>query len=79
MTEYELGRELKAMYEGAPRGDQVAFIHLFGIRFADALMNERLSKREILKTAGLPESYQTEISKGVKLAKYVKIKEDFTL
>lgn len=77
MTEFELGQKLKTMYNEAPRGDQVAFIHLFGIMFADALSNDRLSKREILKTAGLPESYQTEISKGIRLAQYVTVKENF--
>lgn len=76
MTEYELGKILKGMYDGAPKGDQAAFIHLFGIKYADELSNVRLSKKEILKNAGLPESYQTEISKGVKLAKYVEIKKE---
>ena len=78
MTEVELGQKLKSMYEAAPRGDQVAFIHLFGIIYADSLSNEKLSKREILKNAGLPASYQTEISKGVKLAQYVTVKEQFS-
>jgi hypothetical protein len=78
MTEFELGRKLKSMYENAPRGDQVASIHLFGIIYSDALTNERLSKREILKIAGLPDSYQTEISKGVKLAQYVTVKEQYS-
>lgn len=79
MTEYELGRKLKSMYDNAPRGDQVAYIHLFGIIYSDALTNERLSKREILKNAGLPESYQTEISKGVRLAQYVTVNERYSL
>jgi len=78
MTEYELGIKLKSMYENAPRGDQVAYIHLFGIIYADVLSSERLSKREILKNAGLPESYQTEISKGVRLAQYVVVKEQYS-
>lgn len=77
MSEYELGQILKEMYDKAPRGDQAAHIHLFGIKYAEALTNERLSKKGILKNAGLPESYQTEISKGVRLAKYVTIKEQY--
>lgn len=75
MTEFQLGNILKEMYSNAPKGDQVAHIHLFGIKFADVLENQRLSKKEILNNAGLPESYQTEISKGIRLAKYVIIKE----
>lgn len=77
MNEYDLGRELKSMYENAPKGDQVAFIHLFGIKYAELLTTKRLSKVEILKIAEMPESYQTEISKGIRLAKYVTIKEIF--
>jgi PHD/YefM family antitoxin component YafN of YafNO toxin-antitoxin module len=77
MSEYDLGQKLKEMYENAPKGDQVAFIHLFGIRFGETIDNGRLSKKEILRNAGLPESYITEISKGVKLAKYVSIKEKY--
>lgn len=75
MNEYELGQELRKMYDHAPYGDKVAFIHLFGIRFSKELINEGLSKKEILKSARLPESYLTEISKGAKLGKYVTISD----
>ena len=71
MTEYELGQELRNMYDKAPRGAQVVFIHLFGIRYASDITDGRLDKKQILRAAGLPESYQTEISKGMNLAKYV--------
>lgn len=49
-------------------------IHLFGIKYADDIRKNRYTPREILKYANMPESYQVEINKGIKLAKYVEIK-----
>jgi hypothetical protein len=74
MTLKELGDKLNEMYNNAPNGDSVAMIHLFGIKFADEILLSRFSKKDIAKAARIPESYGTEISKGVKLAKYVKEK-----
>lgn len=76
MTENILGKILKEMYDTAPRGMQVTNIHTFAIFYAEVIESERLNKREILKAAGLPESYQTEISKGINLASYVQVKEE---
>ena len=76
MGEYELGMALRKMYDAAPLGDQVAAIHLFGIRFWKELSGRKLNKKVILRTAGLPESYATEISKGVKLGQYVTINKN---
>lgn len=75
MTEHLLGRILREAYDNAPRGQQVASIHVFSVYYADCIERERLNKKEILKAAGLPESYQTEISKGMNLAQYVSVKE----
>jgi len=77
MTELLLGNVLKQLYETAPRGLQVASIHTFSIYYADTIEKERLNKKEILRSAGLQESYQTEISKGINLARYVSVKEEF--
>ena len=76
MTENSLGKILKEMYENA-KGDKVAHIHLFGIKYADIIEKEGLCKKEIRKSAGIPKSYDTEISKGICLAKYVTIKEKY--
>ena len=79
MTEFKLGSILKEMYQSAPRGQQVANIHLFGICYASIMEQNRLNKKEILKTAGIPESYQTEISKGISLAAFVDLKPEQAL
>lgn len=75
MTEYKLGNILKEMYQTAGRGQQVANIHAFAIYYASAIEHERFSKKEILRIAGLPETYQTEISKGINLAQYVEVNQ----
>ena len=79
MTEFKLGSILKEMYQSAPRGQQVANIHLFGICYSSIMEQNRLNKKEILKAAGIPESYQTEISKGISLAAFVDLKSEQAL
>jgi hypothetical protein len=71
MTLNELGQKLSDMYNNAPAGDAVAMIHLFGIKYASEIIQGGYSKKEIANNANIQESYGTEISKGVKLAKYV--------
>ncbi|WP_396137271.1 hypothetical protein [Flavobacterium sp.] len=71
MTIKELGRELREMYLNAPKGDAVAMIHLFGIMYADEISNFENAKNEIIQVSGISQSYITELSKGIKLAKYV--------
>lgn len=70
----ELGQKLNDMYNNAPNGEKVAMIHLFGIKYADQIKKHNLSTKEIAKEADIKESYVAEISKGIKLAKYVKAK-----
>lgn len=74
MTLQELGKILKEMYENAEDGEAVAMIHLFGIKYAQDIINIGASKRDIAIEAGIHESYGTEISKGLKLSKYVFVK-----
>lgn len=71
MTIKELGLELREMYLNAPKGDAVAMIHLFGIKYADEIINFENAKNEIIQVSGISQSYITELSKGIKLAKYV--------
>ncbi|GKU82018.1 hypothetical protein NCCP28_14140 [Niallia sp. NCCP-28] len=59
------------MYSDAPDGYKVASIHFFGVKYASFIQENHLSVREIIKASGLNTSYATEISKGIKLSKYV--------
>lgn len=74
-TTLELGQILKEMYEKAQSGEHTLKIRLFGIKYADEIKNNH-SVSEIIKASGLPRSYNTEVYKGIKLAKYVVAKEN---
>lgn len=67
----ELGGKLREMYTNASKGEAVAMIHLFGIKYAAEINNNKFSKKDIIKASGISESYLTELTKGVKLAEYV--------
>lgn len=63
------------MYNTAAKGDAVAMIHLFGIKYAKAIKECGHSKKDIIKQSGISESYLVELNKGVKLAKFVTVKD----
>jgi hypothetical protein len=71
MTIKELGLKLSEMYNNAPKGDAVAMIHLFGIKYANEIIKSQYSKKDIIEQSGISSSYLTELTKGVKLAEYV--------
>lgn len=74
MTLGELSKILHDMYENAPRGEKTTMIHLFGIKYADAIRNSDFTIKELLKAADMYESYNVEVNKGISLAKYVTLK-----
>ena len=67
--------KLSGMYHQAEKGEQSMNIRLFGIKYANQIKASNFSTCEIAEAAGLSRSYGTEISKGVKLSKYVQLKE----
>lgn len=71
MELHKLFQKLNEMYFNSEKGEAVAMIHLFAITYAKDIKSTGRSMREIAKGSGINESYGTEISKGVKLAKYV--------
>lgn len=73
MTIKELGEKLGDMYHNAPKGATVAMIHLFGIKYSEEIKISKYSKKDIATAANVPVSFVTEISKGVKLAEFVKL------
>ncbi|WP_299095029.1 hypothetical protein [uncultured Winogradskyella sp.] len=75
MTLNDLGITLSNLYNNAPKGEAVAMIHVFGIKYASHIKESKFSTKEIARAANIPESYGTEISKGIKLAKYVNVKD----
>jgi hypothetical protein len=68
----DLAGELKTNYNGASKSQKVVQIHLFGIRRAAVLKG--VSLPDLLARAGMPDSYKTEIRKGMRLAEHVEEK-----
>ena len=69
----EASRILAQVYREAPDKEKALSIHLFGIKYADQIRD--ISAKDIVVGAGLPESYKTEIRKGINLAKYVEVRQ----
>ncbi len=74
MTKQELSEILKDMYNNAPKGDSTTMIRLFGIKYSVELQDCSCSMSEIAELAEIGVNYHAEISKGIRLAKYVKLK-----
>jgi hypothetical protein len=68
----DLATLLREAREHAPEGEVVVRIHLFGIQYAHEL--DGVNLRGLVKTAGIPTPYATEIRKGMRLADYVTLK-----
>ncbi|SPJ27854.1 HTH-like domain-containing protein [Falsiruegeria mediterranea] len=73
MKTSDLAAVLERRYKKAADKETAVSIHLFGIEFASELANHRIE--DICKSAEIPESYATEIRKGMNLAKYVTLKD----
>ncbi|MUL04393.1 hypothetical protein VFES401_14940 [Aliivibrio fischeri] len=71
MTLNELGDRLSDMYNNAQPNESVAMIHLFSIKYAHEIRDLNVSCKAVAKAAKINESYGAEISKGIKLSKYV--------
>ncbi len=76
MSAYELGIKLKAMYS-QEHINKVSMIHLFGVIYGRIMRSENIKPIEVLKSAKMPESYVTEINKGINLSKYVTLREEY--
>ena len=72
MTSEQLSAELKRRYDVAPKREVALSIHLFGIEFAEELAGQSIN--EIAERGTGHKSYGTEIRKGMRLAKYVRLK-----
>ena len=49
MTVEQLGKKLKEMYDNAPRKEQVTWVHLFGIMYAEQI--KEVGIREVIEQA----------------------------
>ena len=76
MTINELAEKLREMYllKHANKG---AMILLFGVIYGEIMKDEDIKYIEVVKAAGLADSYEREIYKGAKLAEYVDVREEY--
>ena len=65
---YDLGLILNVMRTEFPKS---LAVHLFGIRYGDYIVNHSIKPLDIISAAKIPESYVTELIKGIKLSEYV--------
>ena len=75
MEDYELANKLRNMYDRAKRNEAVCQINLFGIMYAKDIQDGGYSLEHKVELSGISKGYLTEISKGIKLSKYVVLKE----
>ena len=71
ITDAELVSILGLMYLDAQDKESVTMIHLFGIRHAEDIKKSGSSVTKIVKMSSIPNSYVTEVHKGMRLAKFV--------
>ena len=69
----EAAKILRRAYCQAPKGKKTTGLHLFGIKYADELSEVDLN--QLIKKAGIRDSYYTEIRKGIRLSEYVNLKD----
>lgn len=74
MTIKMLGAKLREKYFHAPKGEKITMIYLFAIENAQEIIDSSVSAKAIVTEAGIQDAYAAEVSKGVKLSKYVQIK-----
>ncbi len=80
MTIQTLATILRDMYDNAPKGEKSTMVHLFGIIYAKEIEANNISISELLELAGIKDSYNVEIRKGIRVGRYVKsIKCDETI
>lgn len=63
----ELGSILKTMYNNAEDKMQVASIHIFGIKYGKNIIEREFKAPDIIKAAGLNDSYSTELQKALNI------------
>ena len=71
MTPEELAGILSEMYRNAPADEAMTMIHLFGVRYADAIHDCGATVPAIVRMSELPNNLHTELYKGIRLARYV--------
>ena len=71
MTTETLATILRDMCKSASKDEKTETIHLFGIIYASELNKEGISVKDVVNKSDIEESYHVEVSKGIRLSKYI--------
>ena len=71
LTKEDLGEILGNCYKNAGDKEQVASIHVFGIKYGKIIVEKGYKVSEIVSLAKLNSSYETEVAKGMRIYKYL--------
>ena len=72
-TVEELANILSQMYEEAE--NKTTAIHMFGLKYAEAISNSGITAGKIVKASIIPDSYHVEVGKGISIYKSIKENE----
>ena len=80
MTVSDLAKALDLFYRiGQERKECNALVQCFGIKYADYLTSHKIRPEDVVEKSSLKgTTYAIELRKGMKLAKYVCLKEDIS-
>ena len=68
----EIGEKLGTMYHNAEDKTQVVSIYLFGIKYGYVITKNQFQPKRIIESSGIKSSYESELSKALRIYKYIK-------
>lgn len=71
----ELAKILSKMYSSPKGSGKVAAIHMFAIKYAEQILENGYKNKDLAIAAGINESYDVEINKGLNIYKSIKENE----
>ncbi len=74
-TEQELGELLGNRYNNAEEKTKILSLYLFGIQYADLIEKNNYNYKNIVEYANIPSSLDVELSKAMKISKYVTVND----
>ena len=72
-SEQELGIMLGKIYNNAEEKTKISSLYLFGIKYAGLIEKNNYNYNNIIHYANIPESLSVELSKAMKISKYVNV------
>lgn len=76
MDKQELGKILAQRYNQHKKGFANCSIILFGIEYSSEIKNGGYTAKDILEASKIGKNYESDLNKGIKLANFVKVKNE---